>query len=330
MKRVGGLFLYAILAGFCIGLGGTVFLKLKDAFPGGNVVGALLFTIGLFTVCTRGYALFTGKACYLFDNPLPAYLLELLVFWVGNLLGAMLIAGLEHLTGMVGGETGIDATAAALVEGKMGATYLGLFVLGILCNICIFIAVNGYANNPHQVGKYLALFLGVSVFILCGTEHSVADMYYWSVSGVLYAQPGESVLRLLIISLGNVVGGVFFPLMEKGNRRHKPPKPGPFGPGFFLVERQWEKTAAFLPSGLRRRRKRKERDPWWEKKTSTACCGRKKSGMKSQSTRRCITWRRWPKSNCPIPRRTRRTCSSGTARGGTTISLPSGETSGWT
>ncbi len=39
MKRVGGLFLYAILAGFCIGLGGTVFLKLKDAFPGGNVVG---------------------------------------------------------------------------------------------------------------------------------------------------------------------------------------------------------------------------------------------------------------------------------------------------
>lgn len=224
MKRVGGLFLYAILAGFCIGLGGTVFLKLKDAFPGGNVVGALLFTIGLFTVCTRGYALFTGKACYLFDNPLPAYLLDLLVFWVGNLLGAMLIAGLEHLTGMVGGETGIDATAAALVEGKMGATYLGLFVLGILCNICIFIAVNGYANNPHQVGKYLALFLGVSVFILCGTEHSVADMYYWSVSGVLYAQPGESVLRLLIISLGNVVGGVFFPLMEKGKKRLDLPK----------------------------------------------------------------------------------------------------------
>ena len=40
--------------------GGTVFLKLKDAFPGGNVVGALLFTIGLFTVCTRGYAVY-GK-----------------------------------------------------------------------------------------------------------------------------------------------------------------------------------------------------------------------------------------------------------------------------
>ena len=97
----------------------------------------------------------------------------------------------------------------------MNGTYLSLFVLGILCNICIFIAVNGYAKNPHEVGKYLALFLGVSVFILCGTEHSVADMYYWSVSGVLYDQPGESLLRIGIISLGNVVGGVFLPLVEK-------------------------------------------------------------------------------------------------------------------
>ena len=214
MRRVGGLFLFAILAGFCIGLGGTVFLRLRDAFPGGNVVGALLFTIGLFTICTRGHALFTGKACYLFENPWPGYLLDLLIIWVGNLLGTMLIAGIETLTGIVGPESGINVTAAAMVDGKMGDSYLSLFLLGILCNICIFIAVNGYAKNPHQLGKYLALFLGVTVFIVSGMEHSVADMYYWSVSGVLYGQPGESLLRLVVISLGNVVGGVFFPVVE--------------------------------------------------------------------------------------------------------------------
>ena len=45
MKRVGGLFLYAILAGFCIGLGGTVFLKLKDAFTGGNAVSYTHLTL---------------------------------------------------------------------------------------------------------------------------------------------------------------------------------------------------------------------------------------------------------------------------------------------
>lgn len=60
MKKYLRDFLLAILAGFSIGLGGTVFLRLKDAFTGGNVVGALLFAIGLFIICTRGYNLFTG------------------------------------------------------------------------------------------------------------------------------------------------------------------------------------------------------------------------------------------------------------------------------
>ena len=214
MKRIWGIFIYALLAGFCIGLGGTVFLRLKDAFPGGNVVGALLFTIGLFVVCTRGYALYTGKVCYLFDNP-PSYVLDIIVIWVGNLCGCALISWMENCTGITGAESGINVTAAALVAGKMEASYLSLFILGILCNIFIIIAANGYATNPHEVGKYVALFLGVSVFILCGTEHSVADMYYWTVSGVLYEQPGESFLRLGVITLGNLVGGVSFPLLEK-------------------------------------------------------------------------------------------------------------------
>jgi formate/nitrite transporter FocA (FNT family) len=214
MKKYLKDFLYAILAGFCIGLGGTIFLRLKDAFTGGNVVGALLFTVGLFTICTRGYNLFTGKACYIFDNK-PDYLIFLLVVWVGNLLGAMLLAGLENLTAICGVDSGINVTAQALVGAKMGTSYLSLFVLGFICNVFIFIAVNGFAKNPHELGKYLGLFLGVSIFILAGTEHSVADMYYWAVSGILYSQFGHSILCLITISLGNVCGGIFFPLVEK-------------------------------------------------------------------------------------------------------------------
>lgn len=216
MRRVGGLFLFAILAGFCIGLGGTVFLRLRDGLPRGQCGGGFAVYHRPVHHLYPGYALFTGKACYLFENPWPGYLLDLLIIWVGNLLGTMLIAGVETLTGV---GAGLQATAATLVAGKMGDGYLSLFLLGILCNICIFIAVNGYAQHPHPVGKYLALFLGVSVFILCGMEHSVADMYYWSVSGVLYGQPGESFLRLLVVSLGNVAGGVFLPVAEAWKAR---------------------------------------------------------------------------------------------------------------
>lgn len=214
MKKYTGIFLYAILAGICIGLGGTVFLRVRDTFPGSIVVGALLFAIGLFTICTRGYNLFTGKACYLFDNK-PDYLLTLLVIWVGNFLGCLVLALVERATGLCGTPGGIDAAAAALVDAKMSAGLGSLFLLACICNIFIYIAVNGFATNPHQLGKYLALFLGVSVFILAGTEHSIADMYYWSVSGTLFSQPGQSLLRLVVISLGNVVGGVSFPLVEK-------------------------------------------------------------------------------------------------------------------
>ena len=103
MRRVGGLFLFAILAGFCIGLGGTVFLRLKDAFPGGTWWGPCCSPSGWFTICTRGYAPVHGKACHLFQNPWPGYLGDLAVIWVGNLLGAMLIAGVETLTGVGAG-----------------------------------------------------------------------------------------------------------------------------------------------------------------------------------------------------------------------------------
>ncbi|MCD7784407.1 MAG: hypothetical protein LUH18_02315 [Oscillospiraceae bacterium] len=45
MKKYLRDFLLAILAGFSIGLGGTVYLRLKDAFTGGNVVGGVFFPV---------------------------------------------------------------------------------------------------------------------------------------------------------------------------------------------------------------------------------------------------------------------------------------------
>lgn len=54
-------FVSAILAGMCVGFGGIVFLSVDN-----KIVGAALFTVGLFVICTFGLNLFTGKACYIF------------------------------------------------------------------------------------------------------------------------------------------------------------------------------------------------------------------------------------------------------------------------
>lgn len=194
-------FVSGMLAGMSIAFGGVVFLSLDN-----KVLGSLFFTIGLFVVCTFGFNLFTGKVCYVFAND-KAYALALPVIWLGNLAGTGVIAGLVKLTR----NAGIAEKAISMCATKTGDSLLSLFVLGILCNIFIYIAVDTFKNNPHEVGKYLGLFFGVMVFILCGTEHCVADMFYFWMAG----WSGKAILCIIVITLGNCVGGVIFPLLRK-------------------------------------------------------------------------------------------------------------------
>ena len=196
-------FLFGILAGISISIGGTVFLSLDN-----KVLGAVFFTVGLFTVCTFGFDLFTGKVCYVFDRDLP-YALGVVVMWLGNFAGAWLTAFAESLT-RIG--HALQEKVAAMFAVKSCDTFLSLFILGIFCDILIYIGVDGYNKNPHEVGKYLSLLFGVTVFILCGTEHCVADMYYFSIAGMWNP---HTLLCLLVISLGNAFGGVLLPLVRR-------------------------------------------------------------------------------------------------------------------
>ncbi|MBQ6384607.1 MAG: formate/nitrite transporter family protein [Lachnospiraceae bacterium] len=193
----------AVLAGISIGLGGLVFLSVDD-----RVIGAALFTVGLFTVCTFGLNLFTGKVCYVFQND-GSYAAALPVIWLGNLAGTGLTALCASLTRNA---PALAEKAAGLCRTKQDDSLLSLFFLGILCNIFIYIAVEGYNRNQHEAGKYLSLLFGVMVFILCGTEHCVADMFYIWMAG---AWSGRMILIILVITLGNAAGGVLFPLMRQ-------------------------------------------------------------------------------------------------------------------
>lgn len=193
----------AVLAGMCIGLGGIVFLSLEN-----KVLGALFFTVGLFTICTFKLHLFTGKVAYVFSNGIR-YALELPVIWVGNLIGTFFTAEAALLTR---GGPAMAQKAVDLCSTKVRDTFLSLFLLGCFCNILIYIAVEGFLKNPHELGKYLALFFGVTVFILSGTEHCVADMFYFTMAHMW----DESAVRcILVITAGNACGAVFLPLMRK-------------------------------------------------------------------------------------------------------------------
>lgn len=196
-------FIKGIEAGICVSLGGTVFLMTDN-----KIIGALFFTVGLFAICTMGLRLYTGRVCYVFEND-GRYALSLLPIWLGNLCGTVLMAKAESFTRI--GET-LAQKAAVLCQTKLDDSLLSIFLLAMGCDILIFIAVDGFANNPHEFGKYLALFFGVCVFILCSFEHCVANMYYFTVASVW---SGRTVLYLLVMTLGNSAGGVLLPLLRK-------------------------------------------------------------------------------------------------------------------
>lgn len=195
-------FLYAVMAGICIALGGTVFLSLEN-----KVLGALFFTVGLFTICTFGFGLYTGKVCYIFENN-RKYIGDVALIWLGNLAGTWLTGWMLSMTRICV----ISEKAAALCQVKLEDSLVSVFILGIFCNLLIFIAVDGFKNNPHELGKYLALFFGVMVFILCGFEHCIANMFYFSMAGMWSM---ETLGFILINTLGNAVGGWIIPLLRK-------------------------------------------------------------------------------------------------------------------
>lgn len=198
MNRYLHAFVLAVLAGIAIGIGGTVYLSMDN-----KTAGALMFTVGLYTICIHGLNLYTGKVGYAPNQP-AAYLLDLLVIWAGNLAGTGMAALGVRQTRI----SGIADKAAALCEVKLQDSMDSLFLLAVFCGFLMFIAVDGY----KQSGSPVILFLGVGAFILCGFEHCIADMFYFSVAGMW---PGRAVAAVLVITLGNSVGGILIPLAKK-------------------------------------------------------------------------------------------------------------------
>lgn len=200
-------FIYAILAGISIAIGGTVFLSMDS-----KVLGAVFFTVGLFIIVTQGFNLFTGKICYIFERDIK-YLIGIPIIWFGNLVGTWGTATLINMTRV---SPHLAEKAASICDAKLNDNLLSIFILAIFCGILMYIAVENFGSNNHEVGKYVALFLGVPVFILCGFEHCVANMFYFSMAGVF---TGKALLYLVVMTLGNAVGGSLLPVARMFKNR---------------------------------------------------------------------------------------------------------------
>ena len=203
MRKITDIFLRAFLTGIAIAIGGTVFLSCDNRY-----IGSLLFGTGLFVILTSGLNLFTGKVGYAVENK-PGYIIDLGIIWLGNLAGTAFSASLIRCTRI----SGISDKAAGLCSVKMNDSLLSVLILAVFCGILMFLAADGYKAAKNPAAQMLAVFLPVIVFILSGFEHCVANMFYFSLAG---AWSARAFGYLLVMTLGNALGGILFPLVRKG------------------------------------------------------------------------------------------------------------------
>ena len=193
----------SILAGIMIGIGGTIYLSLDN-----KIVGSILFAIGLFVIVVYSFNLYTGKIGYLINNFNKKYIRELIITLISNFIGTFFVGFILKYTRIY---TMISDKAKTLAEIKLNDTLISILILSFFCGILMYLAVNTY-KEVKDIGKYLAVFLGVIVFILCGFEHCIANMYYFSVSSTWSL---NTLLYLLVMILGNSLGGILIPLCNK-------------------------------------------------------------------------------------------------------------------
>ena len=179
-----------------------------------RLVSACVFPAGMAMVLIAGSELFTG------NNLIMISVLQKKVTWLqmlknwgmvfmGNFIGASFVAFMVVYAGipeLYGGVLGEKMVAAALF--RVNQTFGEAFAR---------IAVWAAFAAKKVSGKLLMSFWPVMLFVLCGFEHSIADIYF-GVSGLLtmdkYGISAPELTtaafllkNLLPVTLGNIVGG---------------------------------------------------------------------------------------------------------------------------
>ena len=200
-------FINAIFAGVFIGIAGTVYLATPNA-----MFGAVLFGLGLLTIVCFGFKLYTGAVGYLVNHgkDFGSYLGSLLVIWCGNWIGTFAVGlAVRHSRSY----SLISQRVATMAQAKIADSCLSLLILSFFCGILMYLAVETFRRDDLPgIFRYFGVVLPVAVFILCGFEHCIADMYYFSAAGVW---SGKVLALTGLLTLGNSLGGMLIPLGDK-------------------------------------------------------------------------------------------------------------------
>ncbi len=180
----------ALMAGGCIGIAATVYLKV------GGVLGAAMFAFGLIVVVAMKLPLFTGQAQHVWSRRGEEYSLLGLMLLL-NLGGCFILSALTFTPE-------IAEASQAIINARLAKGPLMCGLLSIPCGFIMTAAVRGAGMKNN----WLPLLFGVPAFIICGFPHCVADSYYYASCGrdFLVANGWSLIAAYLPTVAGNFIG----------------------------------------------------------------------------------------------------------------------------
>lgn len=236
------LVLLGILAGAFVSFGAVasgIAMQGVTNFGMSRLVAGCIFPVGLMMITFVGGELFTSSCMMVagvLDKRFGVYTMvrTLVYLYITNFIGAAIIAVLVYFSGVLDYANGtIGAYALQVAYGKTSISPIAGVCSGILCNILVCIATLKATAAKDIAGKVWAIFFPIMLFVICGFEHCVANMYYIVVGilasmnakyvtvaeelyGLTAAQIDATVnvggffMNQIPVTIGNILGGMVF------------------------------------------------------------------------------------------------------------------------
>lgn len=203
----------SILAGIYIAFGAVLMLTCGGLipFPYKPLIMGATFSIALLLIIFAGGELYTGH-CMIQNadkwksRDKKTKINNLAIIWIGNLIGACIIAGLVVITGLS------DPTLNLLISlslTKVSIPFIPLLIKAILCNVFVCLAIWIATRTDDNPTKILLTWFCIFAFVVCGFEHSIANMAvlslgYLSGSAITIS---DILCNLIVTTIGNYIGG---------------------------------------------------------------------------------------------------------------------------
>ena len=231
--------LKSIFAGIVIGFAGFIYTGSKwcssyitnyyklnntyDLTEIGNIVGSILFSVGLFTVCSLELLLLTGKFGLMFELRQGCdYYLNLIIMLLLNLSSAY---GFGYLINYLINLSNSDksnlyillATNISKNKSTLNSIndYIKLFVQSMFCGVCVHMAVKCFKIFSLMSLKLSGLILlvwFVFMFVYSGFQHCVANCFYFGQARMFNA---DVIISVCIGVVGNWLGTLPISILTK-------------------------------------------------------------------------------------------------------------------